>query len=318
MGSGIDKLPAYEHQPVLLNETLQGLQIIPNGAYVDCTFGRGGHSRAILQKLGEKGQLLAFDKDPEAVASVATSLKNDARFTLIHGAYTGLEKQVQTRNLGNRINGILLDLGVSYPQLATAARGFSFQHDGPLDMRLDNSQGMTAATWLRRATKDDIARVLHKFGDERFARRIAKAIVSRRAKTAITRTRQLAELVAVALPNKTKNKHPATRTFQAIRIFINRELDELEALLTQAMNVLAIKGRLLVISFHSLEDRLVKRFMRRQARGGDIPSAIPVTAEVFKPKLKIVGKPIRPGAVELGANPRARSAILRIAECVAL
>ena len=307
----------FKHTPVLLNEILQGLKIRSDGMYIDCTFGRGGHSRAILEQLGEDGSLLAFDRDPDAIAAVDRQLLDDPRFTLVHGSYTRLEETVKAMKLSKKVNGIFLDLGVSSPQLDDASRGFSFMRDGDLDMRMDNSQGMTAAEWLNQAPAEEIANVLYEYGDERFSRRIARVIVEQRDEVPITRTTQLAALVASAIPRKEKDKHPATRTFQAIRIFINRELEELDTVLTQAMNVLAANGRLLVISFHSLEDRLVKRFMRDQSRGVDIPREIPVTHDVFKSKLTIVGKPIRCQPEEIKNNPRARSAVLRIAECPA-
>lgn len=308
----------FKHTPVLLNETLQGLKIRSDGMYIDCTFGRGGHSRAILEQLGENGRLLAFDRDPEAIAAVDEQLLDDPRFTLMHGSYTMLEETVKRMKLIKKIDGVFLDLGVSSPQLDDASRGFSFLRDGDLDMRMDNSHGMTAAEWLNQAPVEEIANVLYEYGDERYSRRIARVIVEQRDEMLITRTMQLAHLVASAIPRKEKDKHPATRTFQAIRIFINRELEELETVLTQAMNVLAANGRLLVISFHSLEDRLVKRFMRDQSRGVDIPREIPVTHDVFKQKLTIIGKPVRCQPGEIKNNPRARSAVLRIAECPAL
>ena len=307
----------FKHTPVLLNEILQGLKIRSDGVYIDCTFGRGGHSRAILDQLGEHGRLLAFDKDPDAIAAVDEQLLDDPRFTLMHGSYTRLEETVKTLKLTKKVNGVFLDLGVSSPQLDDASRGFSFLRDGELDMRMDNSQGMTAAEWLNQATAEEIANVLYEYGDERFSRRIARVIVEQREEAPIMRTTQLADLVASAIPRKEKDKHPATRTFQAIRIFINRELEELDTVLTQAMNVLAVNGRLLVISFHSLEDRIVKRFMRDQSRGVEIPREIPVTHDVFKSKLIIVCKPVRCQPDEIKNNPRARSAVLRIAECPA-
>ena len=306
-----------KHTPVLLNEILQGLKIRSDGMYIDCTFGRGGHSRAILEQLGEDGHLLAFDKDPDAIAAVDEQLLDDPRFALIHGSYTKLEETVKSLNLIKKVNGIFLDLGVSSPQLDDASRGFSFMRDGELDMRMDNSHGMTAAEWLNQASAEEIANVLYEYGDERFSRRIAKVIVERRDEEPIARTTQLADLVASTIPSKEKDKHPATRTFQAIRIFINHELEELDAVLMQAMNVLSANGRLLVISFHSIEDRLVKRFMRDQSRGVDIPREIPVKHDVFKSRLTIVGKPVRSQPDEIKNNPRARSAVLRIAECPA-
>lgn len=307
----------FRHTPVLLNETLQGLKIRSDGVYIDCTFGRGGHSRAILDQLGEDGSLLAFDRDPAAIAAVDRQLLDDPRFTLVHGSYTKLEETVKAMKLTKKVDGVFLDLGVSSPQLDDASRGFSFLRDGDLDMRMDNSHGMTAAKWLNQAPAEEIANVLYEYSDERFSRRIARVIVEQRDEAPITRTIQLADLVASAIPRKEKGKHPATRTFQAIRIFINRELEELDAVLTQAMIVLAANGRLLVISFHSLEDRLVKRFMRDQSRGVEIPREVPVTHDVFKSKLTIIGKPVRCQPDEIKNNPRARSAVLRIAECPA-
>jgi len=307
----------FRHTPVLLNEILQGLKIRSDGMYIDCTFGRGGHSRAILEQLGEDGCLLAFDRDPDAIAAVDGQLLDDPRFTLVHGSYTRLEETVKAMKLTKKVNGVFLDLGVSSPQLDDASRGFSFLRDGDLDMRMDNSNGMTAAEWLNQAPAEEIANVLYEYGDEKFSRRIARVIVEQRDEAPIMRTIQLAQLVASAIPRKEKDKHPATRTFQAIRIFINRELEELETVLTQAMNVLSANGRLLVISFHSLEDRIVKRFMRDQSRGVDIPREIPVTHDVFISKLTIVGKPVRCQLDEIKNNPRARSAVLRIAECPA-
>ena len=306
-----------KHTPVLLNETLQGLKLHSDGMYIDCTFGRGGHSRAILDLLGKEGRLLAFDRDPDAISAADRQLLDDPRFTLVHGSYTKLEDTVNALNLKNKINGILLDLGVSSPQLDDASRGFSFLRDGDLDMRMDNSNGLTAAEWLSQAPAEEIANVLYNFGDERYSRRIARTIVQQRVETPITRTKQLADLITSIIHSKEKDKHPATRTFQAIRIFINRELEELDTVLMQAMNVLSANGRLVVISFHSLEDRLVKRFMRDQSQGVDIPREIPVTHDVFKPKLIIVGKPIHSQEDEIKNNPRARSAVLRIAECPA-
>lgn len=310
-------VPAYEHTPVLLDEVLQGLRVRPGGCYVDCTFGRGGHSRAILQALAASGQLWAFDKDPDAVAALDDQLRRDGRFKLLHGSYTMLKEVVERNDMVNRIDGVLFDLGVSSPQLDSAGRGFSFKNDGPLDMRMDNSHGMTAADWLDTARETDIANVLRNYGEERFARRIAKAVVQTRTVNKILTTHQLANLILATVPTRERDKHPATRSFQAIRIFINRELDELSAALMQARDVLATGGRLVVISFHSLEDRIVKRFMRAEARGDNFPPDLPVAEALLKPKLKIVGKAITPSLSETEQNPRARSAVLRIAEKIA-
>ncbi len=249
----------------MLAEALEGLAVRPDGFYVDCTFGRGGHSRAILRRLGSSGRLLALDKDPAALVSVeAKMLLKEPRFTLAHGSFAGLAGQVAHRAMLGKVSGVLMDLGVSSPQLDEAERGFSFLRDGPLDMRMDTSQGPTAAQWLEQIEEDELVRVLKMYGEERFARRIARAIVAARP---VETTRQLAALVEKAVPVKEKHKHPATRSFQAIRIAVNHELDELEQGLAQAMEVLAPGGRLVVISFHSLEDRIVKHFIRRAGTG---------------------------------------------------
>lgn len=309
--------PAYEHTPVLLNEVLHGLNIRPGGCYVDCTFGRGGHSGAILQYLDKQGRLFAIDRDPEAVQKVDAKLSADNRFRLFHGSFTMLKEVAVKNNMMRHVDGILFDLGVSSPQLDDAARGFSFRQDGRLDMRMDNTSGMTAAEWLMNAKELEIAKVLREYGEERFARRIARAIVKARAGNMIETTCQLADLVSATVPARERDKHPATRTFQAIRIFINRELGEIRAALTQTLDVLADGGRLVVISFHSLEDRIVKRFIREQSRGDGFPPDLPVPHALLKPKLKIIGKAIHPSESEIDNNPRARSAVLRIAERMA-
>lgn len=306
----------YNHIPVLLEETLCGMNLYHNGIYVDCTFGRGGHSRALIERIGEHGVLLTFDKDPDAFTTSDKELLDDPRFISIRGSFTLLEETVERLHLTKKVNGILLDLGTSSPQLDNASRGFSFQHDGALDMRMDNTCGVPAYEWLNKATKNEIADVLYKFGDERYSNRIAGTIVKYRKKLAITRTLQLANLVSSVIPTRQKKKHPATRTFQAIRIFINHELQELSDVLVQAVNVLQKNGRLLVISFNSLEDRIVKRFFRSQSKGEEIPKEIPLQQNMFKPKLKIIAKPIRCTPNEIENNPRSRSAILRIAECI--
>lgn len=305
---------AYPHRPVLLEEATAGLNLRPDGVYVDGTFGRGGHARAILQRLGPQGRLIAFDKDPAAVAAGEALAADDPRFAIERGSFAMLERQMASRNLVGRVDGVLLDLGVSSPQLDDPARGFSFTREGPLDMRMDPAAGISAADWLADASEHDIAEVLKTFGEERHARRIARAIVAARGQTPIRTTGRLAEIVAHANPSHEKGKHPATRTFQAIRIFINRELEDLEACLPQAVRVLAPGGRLVVISFHSLEDRIVKRFMREQARGDAFPPDVPVTQDQLHPALRLVGKAVYPGAAEIAANPRARSAVMRVAE----
>ena len=304
----------YEHRPVLLNEVLQGLNIRTDGCYFDCTFGRGGHCRSILERLDEKGHLFAIDKDPDAIRSVSDDLSSDKRFRLIQGSFTMLSKIVEKNNLQHGIHGILFDLGVSSPQLDNPERGFSFRQDSYLDMRMDNSAGLTAAEWIMTADEPEIARVLSQYGEERFSKKIARAIVTTRSMQKISTTRQLADLITATIPFREKNKHPATRTFQAIRIFINRELEELGQALNQTIDILAEGGRLVVISFHSLEDRIVKRFMRNQSRGDIYPLEIPVPELLNKPKLKVIGKAIYPDQNEINCNARARSAVLRIAE----
>lgn len=303
------------HQPVLLLEVLAALNIHSPGIYVDCTFGRGGHSQAILNRLGNQGQILAFDQDPEAVPVAQALSKIDNRFTLIHTQFTKLKQQIVARDWLGKVNGILLDLGVSSPQLDIPTRGFSFRHDGPLDMRMDPNRGDSIGVWLSHATLQQVAHVLTEYGEERYAWRIAKAIIAARQQTPLTSTTQLANIVAAAHPHWEKSKHPATRTFQALRIFINHELEELQQLLPQTLEVLAPHGRLVIISFHSLEDRIVKRFIRQQAKSDPFPPNIPLSVTTLRPaSLRLVGKPIFPGAKEIMANPRARSAVLRVAE----
>jgi len=304
----------YTHQPVLLAEVLAGLSIIPDGVYVDGTFGRGGHAGAILAVLGPRGRLVAMDRDPEAVQSAEQQFGADPRFEIEQGAFTMLSEMVARRQLQGRVNGLLLDLGVSSPQLDDASRGFSFSADGPLDMRMDPSVGMSAAEWLETASESDISRVLKTYGEERFSRRIARSIVEVRHTDPLRTTRQLAELIAAAVPVREKNKHPATRSFQAIRIYINSELDEITAVLAQVPGVLAPHGRMAVISFHSLEDRIVKRFIRDEYRGEQPPPEFPLAGMDYVPRMKPVGKAIRAGDVEVSSNPRARSAVLRVAE----
>jgi 16S rRNA (cytosine1402-N4)-methyltransferase len=304
----------YSHQPVLLAEVLTGLLIKPDGVYVDGTFGRGGHAGAILAVLGPEGRLLAMDKDPQAILSAEQQFGTDPRFEIEQGAFTMLSNMIAQRQLQGRVNGLLLDLGVSSPQLDDASRGFSFSEDGPLDMRMDPSSGISAARWLETAAESDIRHVLKTFGEERFSRRIARAIVETRHETPLRTTRQLAELVAAAVPVREKNKHPATRSFQAIRIFVNNELDEITSVLDQVIDVLAPQGRMVVISFHSLEDRIVKRFIRDEYRGEQAPLEFPLAGMDYVPRLKPVGKAVRASAAEVQHNPRARSAVLRVAE----
>ncbi len=303
-----------EHKPVLVEEALVALAIRPFGKYVDATFGRGGHTKKILAALNSEGRVLAIDQDPEAIRSGQAALGDDARLRLHHGSFGELEDTVSELGWRGDVDGILLDLGVSSPQLDTPERGFSFSVDGPLDMRMNPAYGMDAASWISQAREQEIERVLREYGEERYARRIAKAIVNARAQNPITRTRQLAEIVAAAHPKWEPFKHPATRSFQAIRIFINQELSVLESVLPQCFRVLKTGGRLAVISFHSLEDRIVKNFMRTAARGDDYPLDVPVTADQLHPQCRLVGKAVRPGEEECRYNPRARSAVMRVAE----
>lgn len=305
----------FVHQSVLLHESIEALAVKPNGIYLDATFGRGGHSRAILASLGSQGRLLALDRDPQAIQA-AQALADEPRFQIFHCAFSNLLGVTDELGLTGQIDGILMDLGVSSPQLDDPERGFSFMRDGPLDMRMDTSKGQSAAQWLAEAELEDIVTVLKEYGEERFARRIAHAIVTTRDEQPLTRTRQLAELIDQAVPFKDKHKHPATRSFQAIRIFINRELDEVASTLEHALKALRPGGRLAVISFHSLEDRLVKRFMRDQSRGRQVPAGLPLTeAELNVGKaMKLIGKAIMPSAAELSLNNRARSSVLRVAE----
>ncbi|MEI7950712.1 MAG: 16S rRNA (cytosine(1402)-N(4))-methyltransferase RsmH [Gammaproteobacteria bacterium] len=303
----------YKHQSVLLQESVDALITDPSGFYVDGTFGRGGHSRLILERLSPAGRLLVMDKDPEAIGVAQTLRSEDARVHIWHGSFGSLREAVAGQAQGS-VQGVLLDLGVSSPQLDDPLRGFSFSWDGPLDMRMDNSRGMTAAEWLQQAQEAEIARVFYEYGEEKFGRRMAKAVVAARTKQPITRTLQLAEIIKEANPAWERHKHPATRAFQAIRIFINNELQDLEAVLPAMLYVLNKGGRMVVISFHSLEDRLVKRFIRDQERGDDFPRDLPVTADKLNPRLRSLGKPVKGADEEKTENVRARSAVMRVAE----
>ena len=305
------------HRPVLLEASVDALAIKPAGVYLDGTFGRGGHSRLIFQRLGRHGRLIALDKDPEAVAFAEKTLVDDTRFTIVKESFARLAEVAERTGVLGRVDGVLLDLGVSSPQLDQPARGFSFLHDGPLDMRMDPQSGESAADWLAKAGVEQIARVLKEYGEERYATRIAKAIERARSRGPLRTTRELAEIVSQANPSWEQGKHPATRAFQAIRIHVNRELEDLNQCLVRLLQVLAPGGRLVVISFHSLEDRLVKRFMREQSQGDRFPKGVPVTEAQRRPHLRLVGKPLRPDALEMQVNPRARSAILRVAERLA-
>lgn len=302
------------HITVLLEEAVGALLTDVDGFYVDGTFGRGGHSRLLLQKLSSRGRLLGIDKDLRAVESAREALGDEPRFEMAHGSFAELEQLIAARGMTGKVSGVLLDLGVSSPQLDEAERGFSFMQDGPLDMRMDQSRGASAADWINAAPEAEIARVLKEYGEERFAKRIARAIVAEREKEPFTRTGRLAETIKAANPAWERDKHPATRAFQAIRIFINSELEDLQAVLAQSLEVLASGGRLVVISFHSLEDRVVKRFIRRQEQGEQLPRGLPIRDAQLGRRMRSCGKAVRASALEVGANVRARSAIMRAAE----
>lgn len=305
----------FVHRSVLFSESIDALNIHPDGIYIDATFGRGGHSAGILEKLSPKGRLIAFDKDPQAIES-AKRFAEDPRFVIFHRPFADMLEVIQSEDLVGKIDGVFMDIGVSSPQLDDATRGFSFMHDGPLDMRMDTSSGQTAAEWLNTASLDDITHVLKVYGEEKFGKRIATAVVEYRQQQPIRTTKEFVQIIDAAMPVKDKHKHPATRTFQGVRIFINGELDELDIALEAATQILKPNGRLAVISFHSLEDRMVKRFIKAKSQGERLPSRLPVMqAEIDKSKvLKPVGKAIKASAQELSENPRARSAVLRIAE----
>ena len=306
-----------EHSTVLLHEAIDALVVDPDGLYVDGTFGRGGHTAELLSRLSVKGSVIAIDKDLDAISAGKTRFAEDPRLSLIHGTFADLTNIIEQVGQRGCVSGVLLDLGVSSPQLDQADRGFSFMRDGPLDMRMDTSKGQSAAEWIASADEQEIAKVIKDFGEERFARRIAAAIVRQRAENPIERTVQLAKIVAEAHPAWERGKHPATKAFQAIRIFINRELADLDDLLHQVIDTLAIGGRLVVISFHSLEDRRVKRFIRDQHRGIKLPKNLPIPDVDRGVRLIKVGKAIKPSADEVENNVRSRSAVMRIAERVA-
>ena len=304
---------AYQHRPVLLEEAVDALNIRPDGIYLDGTFGRGGHSRAILARLSQEGCLFSLDRDPEAVAAGKEKLGDDARFSIVQGEFAEMERFVREWGVEEGLDGILLDIGVSSPQLDDPARGFSFMGDGPLDMRMNPSQGVSAKEWLAEASERELTRVFREFGEERHARRIARSIVLARQKQRLETTGQLARLIEETTGRREKNKHPATRCFQAIRIFINDEMAQLARGLEEAIKLLRPGGRLVVISFHSLEDRLVKRTIREAARPGPVRRNIPQHPD-HKPLLKPIGRAIKPSENELSVNPRARSAVMRVAE----
>ncbi len=303
-----------QHITVLLNEAVEALVTDTSGFYVDGTFGRGGHSGLILQSLAADGHLLGIDKDLAAIATANARFGNDSRFAIAHGSFAELASLVETRGLKGKVTGVLLDLGVSSPQLDEAERGFSFMQDGPLDMRMDQTRGQSAADWVNTASEEDIAWVLKEYGEERFAKRMARAIVTERQKTPFTRTKHLAEVIKEANPAWEKGKHPATRAFQAIRIQVNNELGDLDAVLEQALEVLAPGGRLVVISFHSLEDREVKRFIRRQEQGDPVPKGLPIRDDQLNKRMRSLGKAIKASEEEVKVNVRSRSAVMRVAE----
>ncbi len=307
---------SFRHITVLLDEAVEGLAVRADGCYLDGTFGRGGHSRLILERLGPDGHLLGFDKDPLAIATGNELAAEDGRFVVVQRSFAELGEEVAVRGLAGKVSGILLDLGVSSPQLDDAERGFSFMNDGPLDMRMDPSRGLSAAQWIAGASEEEIARVFKEYGEERFAKRMARAVVLRRAEQPFERTADLAQVLTVANPAWEKGKNPATRAFQGLRIFINNELGDLELGLDAALEALEVGGRLVVISFHSLEDRIVKLFMRKHAKGEQdkLPRDLPIIPKAFEPRLKLIGKAQFASEAEQKANPRSRSAVMRIAE----
>ena len=316
-GFSAEEASAAEHSTVLLKEAVDGVAIDADGLYIDGTFGRGGHTAELLSRLSEKGSVIAIDKDLDAIAAGQARFAVEDRLTLVHASFAELAEIVKQAGKHGEVAGVLLDLGVSSPQLDVAERGFSFLRDGPLDMRMDTSKGLSAAEWLASADEQDISKVIKEYGEERFARRMAAAIVRERAEKPIERTVQLAKILADAHPAWERGKHPATKAFQAIRIFINRELADLEDLLQQVIDSLTVGGRLVVISFHSLEDRRVKRFIRDQERGIKLPKNIPIPDVDRGVRLVKVGKAIKPAAIEVENNVRSRSAVMRIAERVA-
>ena len=304
----------YKHITVLLNEAVDALNIRPDGVYVDGTFGRGGHSRLILSRLGEEGRLVVFDKDPQAIVAARKLAAYDMRVGVVHDGFSVFQTALDELGIG-KVDGALFDLGVSSPQIDEGGRGFSFRFDAPLDMRMDPTRGMSAAEWIATASEQDLNEVIKNYGEERFSRQIARAIVAQREENPIDTTRKLAQLVAQNVRTRERGQDPATRTFQAVRIFINRELEELEAVLPQATGRLNEGGRLAVIAFHSLEDRIVKQFIKKQSQHAPLPRWVAVKeADLPQPPLRPVGKAVRPSDAEILANPRSRSAVLRVAE----
>ncbi|WP_286239712.1 16S rRNA (cytosine(1402)-N(4))-methyltransferase RsmH [Neptuniibacter halophilus] len=308
----------FKHITVLLNEAVDALVQDASGFYVDGTFGRGGHSALVLDQLSDQGRLLGIDKDPQAISHAEERFADEPRFSIAHGSFAQLQQFVTERSMDGKVDGVLLDLGVSSPQLDDASRGFSFLNDGPLDMRMDTTRGESAADWIARADEQEIADVIYTYGEEKFSRRMARAIVAQREEAPITTTARLSKIIAEANPAWEKGKNPATRAFQGIRIHINRELEDLENCLDQALDMLRVGGRLVVISFHSLEDRIVKRFIRQHVKGDEhLPPGIPVTQDMLKIRLKQVGKAVKASSSETQDNVRARSAVMRVAEKVA-
>jgi 16S rRNA (cytosine1402-N4)-methyltransferase len=303
-----------KHIPVLLNEAITGLNIKKNGIYIDGTFGRGGHSKEILKALDEKGHLFAIDRDLQAIDEIDSEFENDLRFELIKDEMSELKNIVKEKSLSGKIDGVIFDLGVSSPQLDQASRGFSFQKDGPLDMRMDTTKGITAAEWLSSVSEDQLRKVLFQYGEEKFSSRIARNIIKNRNTTSLNTTFDLVNTITQALPKMYFKKHPATKTFQAIRIYINDELSQLESALNASLELLRSGGRLCVISFHSLEDRIVKRFIKNASLESKQYRGLPDVPVEFQPKLKIIGKAVRASIAEIGMNVRSRSAVLRIAE----
>lgn len=302
------------HESVLLKEAISGLDIVADGIYVDATFGRGGHSAAILSELGVDGRLVVLDRDPEAIEVAHQMAAADSRIEVVYSAFSELGLIIESLGLNGKIDGILFDLGVSSPQLDNAERGFSFMRSGPLDMRMDPEHGISAEQWINSAGEKEIADVIYQYGEERHSRRMARKIVEERIETRITDTGRLAEIIKHANPAWERDKHPATRAFQAIRIYINNEFGEIESGIAQALNCLNVGGRLVVISFHSLEDRIVKKFISKQAKGDNFPRDLPVMSSQLSPTLKAIGKAVKANPRELAVNPRARSAVLRVAE----
>tara|TARA_B100000749_G_scaffold230264_2_gene186732 strand:- start:2241 stop:3164 length:924 start_codon:yes stop_codon:yes gene_type:complete len=298
----------------MVKEVVEALNIRPDGTYVDATFGRGGHTRAILECLGPAGRVLAIDRDPDACRYGHEVFANEPRMLLVQARFSDLAAIIEREGLRQRITGMVFDLGVSSPQLDHASRGFSFQKQGPLDMRMDFSTGETVADWLSAVEEAELVRVLRELGEERYAKRIARAVVGARGHVPLTTTTELAALISQCVPTAEPGKHPATRTFQALRIKVNGELDELDVILSQIESLLSVNGRLVVISFHSLEDRRVKHFFRRCARGDRYPPDLPITRDQIRPTLRLVGKLLRPTREEVDLNPRARSAVMRVAE----